>query len=163
MDNIHPVIFKLNMLDMLVAQVGKSYRTAEYEDPVWVDYGNGPDTFDCSGLGYYCLKNVGINLADRSSQDFYDELFTLDGEPVWGPTFQAYFSGTNMATITHMAFVSHLSTFVIHSIDDNATLGDGVVISRTADYIEEMISLGLVTEQRWIAPYTLHSLIHEDD
>lgn len=37
---------------MLQAQLGKPYVLG----------GNGPSCFDCSGLVYYCLKQVGINI-----------------------------------------------------------------------------------------------------
>lgn len=43
---------------------------------------NGPDVFDCSGLGYWALKALGSKLADHSAQMFADEtanLVTLKG------------------------------------------------------------------------------------
>ena len=45
---------------MLEAQLGKPYVLG----------GSGPDTFDCSGLVYYCLKQVGVNIGRLSAAGF---------------------------------------------------------------------------------------------
>lgn len=45
---------------MLEAQLGKPYVLG----------GNGPDTFDCSGLVYYCLKQLGINIGRLNARGY---------------------------------------------------------------------------------------------
>lgn len=43
-------------------QMGKPY--------VWGD--RGPDSFDCSGMVYYCMKSCGLNVSRRSSYSYAD-------------------------------------------------------------------------------------------
>ena len=51
-----------SFISVLRAQLGKPYV-----------YGNsGPNSFDCSGLVYYCLRQVGVNV-DRLSAAGYSE------------------------------------------------------------------------------------------
>ena len=45
---------------MLMDQLGKPYVLG----------GNGPDVFDCSGLVYYCLKRIGINIGRLSASGY---------------------------------------------------------------------------------------------
>ena len=45
---------------MLEAQLGKPYVLG----------GNGPDTFDCSGLVYYCLRQVGVNVSRLNANGY---------------------------------------------------------------------------------------------
>ena len=44
----------------LMAQYGKPYIFAT----------EGPDTFDCSGLVYYCLRLAGVNVSRWSAADY---------------------------------------------------------------------------------------------
>ena len=45
---------------VLEAQLGKPYVLG----------GSGPDTFDCSGLVYYCLRQVGVNIGRLSAAGY---------------------------------------------------------------------------------------------
>ena len=47
---------------MLYEQLGKPYVLG----------GSGPDVFDCSGLVYYCLKRIGINIGRLNAQGYSD-------------------------------------------------------------------------------------------
>ncbi len=47
-------------INALNAQLGKPYVLG----------GNGPDYFDCSGLVYYCLKQVGVNVGRLSAAGY---------------------------------------------------------------------------------------------
>lgn len=47
-------------VDMAKAQLGKEYVYST----------EGPDTFDCSGLVYYCLKNIGYKVSRQSSRGY---------------------------------------------------------------------------------------------
>lgn len=48
------------VISVAEAQIGKQYVTGD----------EGPDTFDCSGLVYYCLKMNGVGIGRRSAQSY---------------------------------------------------------------------------------------------
>ena len=48
------------VISVATAQIGKQYVTGD----------EGPNTFDCSGLVYYCLKTNGVNVGRRSSASY---------------------------------------------------------------------------------------------
>lgn len=50
------------VISVAEAQLGKRYVTGD----------EGPDTFDCSGLVYYCLKMNGVSLGRRSASSYAD-------------------------------------------------------------------------------------------
>ena len=60
-----------DFISALRAQLGKPYV-----------YGTcGPNTFDCSGLVYYCLRQVGVNIGRLSSAGYsmYEAWERIDG------------------------------------------------------------------------------------
>lgn len=66
---------------------------------------NGPDVFDCSGLGFWALKTLGAKLADHSAQMFADEtanLVTLKGALPLPGDFCVY--GYDDNTISHVSY-----------------------------------------------------------
>lgn len=74
-------------------------------DSVVLMGGNGPDVFDCSGLGYWALKTLGSTLADHSAQMFADEtpnLVTLKGSLPLPGDFCVY--GYSVTQIVHIAY-----------------------------------------------------------
>lgn len=60
------------IVTVALAQVGKRY----------VYNTNGPDTFDCSGLVYYCFNRAGYKLDDMSAQGYYDYFVKKGAQPV---------------------------------------------------------------------------------
>ncbi len=48
------------VISVATAQIGKQYVTGD----------EGPDTFDCSGLVYYCFKQNGVSISRRSSASY---------------------------------------------------------------------------------------------
>lgn len=48
------------VISVATAQIGKQYVTGD----------EGPNTFDCSGLVYYCLKTNGVSVSRRSSASY---------------------------------------------------------------------------------------------
>ena len=55
-------------------QLAKVVQIAESEEGKQYVYGaSGPNTFDCSGLVYYCYQNAGFKIQRLTAQDYYNE------------------------------------------------------------------------------------------
>jgi hypothetical protein len=117
-----------------------------------VDYfltGNSKVSCDCSGMIYGSLNAIGCTIGDQNAAGYKATLFTLRKAPPFGPKIAAWFYGTD-----HIA-IEMAGGMVIHAVDDDALMGDGVVLSK--DY-ERDTWTAQTWERWWLNPSSLYDL-----
>jgi hypothetical protein len=112
--SVDPVQFETNLLRAGVEWLGHHYE--------YGGHGQGEDGIDCSGLVVEIFKDMGWEIADRSSEDFFNEIFTLRSPPFAGPVIKAWF-GDSVGTKTHIA-IEVTPRVVIHSTDQEDWVSD---------------------------------------
>ena len=81
----------------LLALLAQQYLNSPYE---WG--GNGPFTFDCSGLVVKCLKDVNYDIPDMTSQQLYSHFISRSNRcSIEGDSL--LFFGRNKQNISHVA------------------------------------------------------------
>jgi len=82
-------------IDMAKAQLGKEYVYST----------EGPDTFDCSGLVYYCLKNIGYKVSRMSSRSYakFDAWEDVESKADLKKGDLVFFCSSKSTTISHIA------------------------------------------------------------
>lgn len=96
----------------------RTIRGYEIAGIVYALGGNDVNGVDCSGLFTYAMSDLNVEYTDRSTQELYDDLFTLVRPAPFGPTVRATFYGPNISTLGHVVFHVHPnSDWIIHSTD----------------------------------------------
>jgi hypothetical protein len=118
-------------LDMALAQLGDPY--------VWGKV--GPDTFDCSGFVYYCLKQTGYSLS-RSTADTYSRRSSwayVDRNALQPGDLMFYYSD-NPNDGDH---IGHIGIYLGNGYHIHASSDYGyVVICRVEGWYDKMLSHG---------------------
>jgi hypothetical protein len=121
-----PVIIKQSFEDILLSWLGVAY-SAELE-------GSRVIGVDCSELFVQVAKEAGLEIADRSSQEFLDD-FMDERHPWMGPQLQFAFYGENISSIEHMGYV--MGDFIVHSTNADG-FSDGVQVTRNSYYFSKI-------------------------
>lgn len=115
------------LIAMAYAQLGKPY--------VWST--EGPDTFDCSGLVYYCLRSIGLSVHRYSAQGFSEvsswQMITNQSNLRRGDL--VFFSNSS-GRITHVGIYLGQSSY-IHA----SSSAGKVVISQWAPWAQNNFAL----------------------
>lgn len=105
--------------DIAAAQMGKTYVLG----------GNGPDTFDCSGLAYYAMTNAGFSVP-RYSASAYSEMSSWDKVTNTASLQKGdlvFFRSDTSSYISHMGIYTGGGQFV------HASSGQGKVMVSALD------------------------------
>lgn len=116
-------------LDALHAQLGKPYILGT----------SGPDTFDCSGLVYYCLKLTGINIGrlNAAGYSMYDSWEKVNSKSELIPGDLLFFFDDAQTRISHVGVYIGENRY-IHA---SASAGC-VVISSTGNWFNSHFAWG---------------------
>lgn len=81
-------------MDLLYAQLGKPYILGH----------SGPDSFDCSGLVYYCLRNAGVNIGRLNAAGYaaYEQWTRVDSIEELQIGDLMFFYNTSFSRISHV-------------------------------------------------------------
>jgi len=133
-----PCARALDVVDIAAAQIGKPYMMG----------GNGPDSYDCSGLTKYAYSMVGISLPRHSSDQ------SSVGVPVAGGAFQRgdllFFASTDAEKV--QGIISHVGIYEGNNVIINANWYKGIV-SRD-DVTTSVWPRWFITARRIAATYT---------
>ena len=82
-------------VELLRSKIGRPY--------IWG--GNGPDEFDCSGLLYWLLLEIGYNTGDATAQNFANRFADCVVPEKKAPIGSIFFYGETPTTINHLMIV----------------------------------------------------------
>ena len=112
------------IISVATAQIGKQYVTGD----------EGPNTFDCSGLVYYCLKMNGVSVGRRSSASYAENSAwkKIDSMNDVKKGDLLFFRSDSSAQVSHVAIYIGGGKM----IDASSSNGKVVRRSATSDYWE---------------------------